>query len=327
MNQLKGVAVHGRRVEPVVPSSPPSPMSSFRESEWSEIVEITPAIAEQWLRDYSYEGQRPLSTGRVERLVFEMKRGTFRTSEIRLVHVGGKIQNTNGNHRLHAVVESGVTIRANVYHVIEEDNSGASDDYAYCDIHGIRNPNDQFAATDLLERSGLTRAQFNSLVAALGPIIGGFMPISYTTMSPELRSFDVRKKSIQEWFSVADQYYQSFFNCDSAIGIALKRKSVMSVALITFACQPEKAFAFWNGMAENDGLKKGDPRRTLHSFLLANAAKSIYPHAYSRYVAAAWNSWFKGETNLQLKVYDGSKPIRIMGSSYDGKMHYRAEID
>src|SRR3712207_331649 len=85
---------------------PPVGKPAIPESEWVEIVEITPEIAEKWLHDYSYHGQRPIVKGQVDFLAFEMAAGRFETSEMRLVHVGDRIFLTNGQHRLRAVIAS-----------------------------------------------------------------------------------------------------------------------------------------------------------------------------------------------------------------------------
>lgn len=73
------------------------------------VMEITPQLAEQWLANNTHN--RHLSMRQVKRLADAMKRGEWiLNGEPVQFSADGRV--LNGQHRLHAVVESGVTIQS-----------------------------------------------------------------------------------------------------------------------------------------------------------------------------------------------------------------------
>ncbi len=80
----------------------------------------------------------------------------------------------------------------------------------------------------------------------------------------------------------------------------------------------EKAFAFWNGIALNDGLRRGDPR---HTFLLDLGNRSALGGQNVHGVivpCAAWNAWFEGKSINHIKVMSTAYP-RLLGTPFDGR--------
>ena len=79
----------------------------------TEIVTLTPALAAEWLN--SNTCNRPLSTLRASRYARDMKAGDWRfNGETISFTADGRL--VDGQHRLTAVVESGVTIQQVVVH-------------------------------------------------------------------------------------------------------------------------------------------------------------------------------------------------------------------
>ena len=305
----------------------PIPVQQNMMQEWSEVKQITPTLAAKWLEEFHYEGQRPINQRHMDDLVEEMKEGRFVTGEIRICHVGDAGFVTDGRHRLSACAKSGVPIHANVLHVPCVDMNSVAQDYTRCQIPRARTRSELFAATNIIEQTGLTKQQFTQLSAAILPIMGGFSKGAFDNGTPQARSLDVRAKVIRDWAESARTYFEVIHGADKALGRALRRRSVISVALVTVRYQEPCARVFWGGLAGNDGLRKGDPRHTLISYLLATEVTTRNSAEYARKVASAWNTFVKGEEISYLKVNDANKPIRIAGTGYDGKANYVIEVD
>jgi len=72
----------------------------------AEVKKVTPEIASDWLTDRWGE-QRSVRVGHVDRLVADMEAGRFKTGPDAILRIKGKL--ANGQHRLTAIVRSGIT--------------------------------------------------------------------------------------------------------------------------------------------------------------------------------------------------------------------------
>ena len=290
------------------------------QNEWSEVITIDGEMARQWINEYKFDGNRPLSRDHLAFLKAELKAGRFRTSEIRLVHTPQGTSLTNGNHRLHLVAETGISIKANVYHLMTGFPEEVAEDYGATDQQRKRTVHDAVRATTLPQESGLNPTNFNKLIAATNPLVGGFTSSSFGQANPLSRSVGVRKLAIREWIREAHQFYDCTINGDQDIVKRSKNMAVMSVGLVAFRYQSDKAYEFWHKTVHNDGLIKGDPCRTLAMFLLKTKDKDLSPPVYARQVAKCWNAFYQVR-NLQVitGTVDPTAPICIKGTPYNGK--------
>jgi hypothetical protein len=76
----------------------------------TEVVMITPAMAEKWLKGTT-SGNRPIRKNNLQRLIHDMKSGQWSLNgESIVLDDNGNV--VDGQHRLRAVVDSGVTIQS-----------------------------------------------------------------------------------------------------------------------------------------------------------------------------------------------------------------------
>lgn len=310
---MKNNGITTSRKLPVTPSA----------REWVELIDLTPEMAAHWLEEYHFDGQRRLKPTQVNILAAEMRAGRFKRSEFRMGHVNNQVMLSNGQHRLHAVVQSGVTIPATVYHFVGDGRADVADDYTYCDINSLRTLAERVQATDLLERTGMTYQNFNAFCAALGPIIGGFSGSSYGASMQILKSSAIRQKAIEDYYTVANEYFDLIYDCDGYLVRTLRRKPVIAVAIATLAESPATGAEFWQGVAENDGLRKGDPRHAMIRWLLSNKGQTRNYSLCSRIVAQSWNAFYARKTLHRFNMSNAVSPIYIAGTKhYDGKNIY-----
>jgi len=75
----------------------------------SEVMDVSPALAERWLK-LNHEKQRKLSWARVESFVTDMSAGAWELTH-QGICFGEDGELIDGQHRLHAIVRSGKTVR------------------------------------------------------------------------------------------------------------------------------------------------------------------------------------------------------------------------
>jgi hypothetical protein len=292
--------------------------------EWTEILEVGPELAAQWLQDCSFHGQRPISERHLRYLSNEMFQGRFATSQIRMVHVGNRAMITDGQHRLNAVIRTGLPQKFVVYHLIAPDENAAAEDYTHTDIGKKRDQFSMFTATDMVRECGMNSTDFRAYMASLQHIVGSFEYESLAGQNPLLASFATMKHHAALWTPEALQYIETINAAKGSHRRLLMRSSVFSVAMVTIRYQPAMALPFWQSIARDDGLRRGTPAHTLLRFLINTPSGKITSKVYVRRVAAGWTAEYENRNLRLLMVKDPGAPIYIAGTPYDGNSLYIA---
>ncbi len=283
---------------------------------------VTPELAMTWLTMTPYQGQRAVRQHRVAELAQEMIQGRFRLSTIDIRRVGDgdstKRYLINGQHRLRAIVESGV---AQMMVVVESEADSMDDvaaDYATVDRPLVRSYLDAMTAYGLGDELGLTKTQVSKLQSAAQTIACGFMA---GTRSEYMRSPIDRVEFVRDWARPA---MHAFATIGEAKWPRIKRlytAPVFAVVLVTFRYRPDAAEAFWGRIAEHNGLVHGDPAFTFSEHLVAATVISANYPKLQRGTALAWNAAAEGRELRLIRVLDQTAPIRIAGTPYDGRQH------
>lgn len=275
----------------------------------SGVRTITPSIARSMLERYSFPFQRTLRRYHVIMLANEMVKGTMRPSTIRLGRLGDKVYLLNGQHRLHAIVESGVTQSMAVEVVAASSMDELAFDYGTIDIQGQRTPSDTLRAFDFESKLQLSTQQIQKLGPATIELKLGFVD------SRELRrSRSLRINCLKEFGHLGVPFFAAVSHQGPNYRLLL-RTQIMAVALATFEHEPTRATSFWSGVAEDDGLCKGDPRKTFLQWLRKNPPRpNQFRNRYSRHAVLCWNAFFQGK-NMQLISCPDDK-INLLGTPY-----------
>lgn len=283
-----------------------------------ETTVVTPDLAQHWLAAYPYQGQRPVRNHRVTELATYMARGEFEVSEIVIAHVGDHGYLVNGQHRLHAVVESGMPQRMVLIRRILPDLDAVARVYATFDRPMKRSDADGFRASGLAADVGLTDRQVGKLSAIAAFVDAGFLRhVQAATYA--LRSVSRRSELVREWAPEARLYFDAISSAPRGVHQRLEGASVASVGIVTYRYQQESADAFWPVVAAGVGLEKDSPAYTLLRYLIDNIVMSSTMNRYTRAVAAAWNAHYADRTLSLIKVFDPASPMVIRGTPYDGK--------
>lgn len=248
-----------------------------------------------------------------------MKRdGWLEHDKIDFANYRGRLWLTNGNHRAFAQLKSGKTLDWTiVIHDVSTEEELRALFWKFDTNVRSRTANQLLQAVDFATEHKLPRQVAGAVYRAIPIITHGF-DLSKKNRDPLLhRVADRRLAAARAWAKEA----RLFADCVDGAEVKLKQKlfnaGVAAVALVTLRYQKEKAVPFWQGVAENDGLRKLDPRRALVMDLIARKMNSGLAHQVCAAPALAWNSWFSNNSRSIIKVGDETK-IKILGTPFDG---------
>lgn len=250
----------------------------------AELVEITPAAAAQWLE--LNNRNRKLDKNNVTSLARAMERGEWRGDNGETIKRTWSGEIVDGQHRLLAVVKSGVTIRCMVITgvpmeaQITVDTGHRRSLSQYLGWNGEKNVNVLAAGISSLHAYNITGEIGCRLAPSLRPTFD--QAFAVLAANPGLR------ESVEATHKVRT---------------GLKAPSGPSVAMhyVTCGWSPEDAAAFWDrlstGTTDGAGLAEDDPIFVVRRVIMNNLAAAHRMDAVHKMaiIVKAWNSWLLGE--------------------------------
>lgn len=225
----------------------------------------------------------------------------------------GKLILVNGHHRLLAQVQSGQDIEWQIIiHDCADMDEVRNLFWRFDTVIRKRSTQNVLAGVDAAESLGLSKTASFALVRASVFIESGMVPTQGQAHKQYTPAEKLRLMS--EWADEAAAYELAVSLAPAKMRRKLYIGQVMGVALITYRAKPTLAKAFWEGMAKDDGLKRGDPRKTLLDFLRDTHGASTGLTATAVACARAWSAWCS-ERELGL-IRVGRSPVRISGSNF-----------
>ncbi|MBK9003507.1 MAG: hypothetical protein IPM41_06480 [Sphingomonadales bacterium] len=295
-----------------------------------EMEVVTPETAQSWLLNNSLPYQRGLRKANVEFYASEMLRGDWDpTTVISFARVNGEEWSlVDGQHRLEAVVKAGMPQPFVIKRVTYKSADDIANAYARIDQGSKRTPMDQAHAWGLADKYGLYPDWTGKFMSGIKFIIGRF------GWQRHIRPHPSDVVSMMDQYSGAMLgYYDLCGGADRHMRKALQRASTVAVGLVTLQSSvkvygEEKVNEFWTGAVLDDGLRRGDARKTAHEHLVSTSmahgagsgSKTSYVSATysSRWLASCFNAWVE-DRSLQHAKPDPSRPILILGSPFNGK--------
>jgi hypothetical protein len=303
-----------------------------------ELVNVTKA--KRWIveRKYVIDGkelQRKVRPGHVEELTQAMLRGEMVTANctIQFCRFDGHYYNTDGQHTLLAIVLAnkrkpsfdGLQATVEIVHCESKDEVARV--YATRDTGIMRTQSDAFRASGISDEFCVSEPVVNKVGAAVAILIAGF------SRSPgndnwKQRSRDIRLRVTREWMPEAKLYFEYVKTQKGMTGL-LRKSSLVAVGLCLIRYQPAKAETFLKGIADTSGQSNDDPRIKLREQLLrleALKGTTIKKEQEARYVALAWNAFYRGVALKIFKTPNPDTPIKLLGTLYDGKTVHKIQV-
>lgn len=279
------------------------------------VCTFTPARANAVFRQCRYERNRNENSAKahINALRREMEMGDWLPKQqIDFARLpDGKLILVNGHHRMVAQAESGVDIEWNVViHDCADMEEVAGLFWRYDTVLRKRSMNNILDGVSASERLGLSKSAAKGLSSAAPFIDNGLRPPRAGT---RIYTPSERLGLMGDWAHETAVYDGCAAAADSKMRRKLFGAQVMAVALLTIRADEKSAREFWHGLAADDGLRKGDPRKTLSDFLRDTHAASTGLTATSVAVARAWNAWVAGKQLSMIRV--GRASVKVAGTS------------
>lgn len=297
------------------------------------VRKITPDMASRWLEAMAYEHQRTVRKHHVEYLAEEMRRSNFRQfTPIQICSYNGQQLLIDGQHRLNAVISSGIP---QVFTVIETQSESADEiawTYGNTDIGMKRTGGDLYSALELSQKFDLAKYDVGYLSAAVTFLWSG---CTRTNAAARPHRSDV-VECMERYSSHMRSYVSLITGCDKSLQGVTRRAATVSIALLSLRYAKPHAekrgdpdvLDFWRGVVFDDGIPLGDPRKVANRHLLTSGmnggasnsrlAATVVTAAYSaRFLASCFNAYMSRRDLKQAKVFDALAPVNLYGTPND----------
>lgn len=280
---------------------------------------ITPELAKRILDESNYEGQRKVDDRSIIAYAEMMRRSLWDlTDPISFAVFNGSLILVNGQHRMHAVVKYGhpVEFRVAMNECNTEEQLRAL--YYRFDTVMRKRTNEQvLSAIALAAEQGVSRNIASATFRSVGIIANGFVvPSNYTIKNEAVAKLwvvDLRLEACTPWWHAARILEAAMKRGERSLRQKILRSTTFAIALLTARYQPEHAEQFWRGVAENDGLKRGDPRHTFVNDLKSRDAGQGSVSQGLASAAIAWNAYVERRRIQVIKVPDDYN-LRVAGT-------------
>jgi hypothetical protein len=285
---------------------------------------MAPGIARRILDELNFAGQRRIKKARVAERLKEIRNGSWEAqiSVVVLVELpDGSMQLIDGQHRLTAIVENNVGVATCLKIITARNDEDVRRFYAKYDMKGAgRSEAELLSASGLALELEVKPATATGLLKAMPIIENSMEPSTKGEGKEHLAGFDFRLGKAYQWDAEARAFDAIVEKADTFLKRKLLRAGTMAVALYTLKHSRIKALEFWTGVAENDGLRKHDPRARLIADLVNRTLSTGNIRQWVQQSTLAWNAYCQGRDLKIIKCVDGAAividgtPLRKGGS-------------
>lgn len=274
-------------------------------------IDIGPLLARRILDEANYDRQRKVRADALSRAVQLVSGDDFVAGhQIWFARLDGRLILIDGQHRLSGVYTSQVS-RSFVAMIV--DCASPDEVHAhYCrfDRFGRRRSDaEMLGSLGLADDLGVSRKVAMAAWRAAAYIADDF-PVRSNVSIGTLKNDRDKAEYIAGFADQVRRYDESVAYADVHLKRGLLTPSLVAVALLTLRDQPAKATEFWDGVAMDDGLRRGDPRQTLVNRLRERTLQGSHSEG-ARVAATAWNAFFSNRQLTLIRVI--SPEVRISG--------------
>ena len=276
------------------------------------VVHIAPGVAKRILGELNFAGQRKIDDSRVYGHRYAIVRGDwFEGHAITFAELpDGRIWLVDGQHRLTAISQCYAPVAATVRIVPVAGYKDAQQFYAGFDQKkSVRTDKQILDAVGAAKVTGLSTRMTSAVYAATPLLLNNLEPISGSEAAkknPEMFLQQNRMAALHDWANEARQYERICTKASKTLLAGMRLPGMVAVALYTLRHQPARANEFWTGMAEQDGLRKHDPRATLYRDILTRTLNTGSIRQRVQMPALAWNAFCEGRDLKIIKCIDGA---------------------
>lgn len=295
---------------------------------------VSPDEAATWLEKNQYIYQRPLSKRLVRAYRELMEQGEWPPAtqiEFAVNLKTGQTVLVNGQHRLHAQVESKTYQEYSIARINYTTDEELAFIYATRDIGSVRTPVQAVRAYGIQDELGLTTWQLTTAIAAT-KMIGN----RFTQASSRKRNNPEMVKEVLRYRVGIDKYFENAIVKEGYFTV-IRRAPVAALGIVLYQYAAhhygEKMVDdFTKGAIFGLNVGDGDPRKVAFDHLIATKLRSrmvdnggrkgqgVTAEYQVRYLINCWNAYSEGRSITTTRVVgDLNGPVTINGTPWKGK--------
>lgn len=289
----------------------------------ARVMNIDPFEARRIVDEDGFNDQRKKSSNHIAFLREVTIKGEFDGGEpIRFAVYAGKSFLINGQHRMEAIASGGGTQSVVVVYSYCDTVQECALLYSRIDRGRGRSVSDALHALGMAGEGNLGHRQFLAVMSTAPLFYLELKSVAASGYKYYSKSAEGRANIMAPWMKAASEYFNAVTNAHFGNDREFVRREVVAIGIATFADKPasDKAYAFWHGMAMDDGLAATDPRKQCLEFLRKSRSKtgrSSFGVGYIAHgVTACWNAWMRGGSLKHVKVMDQKQPLKIAGTRF-----------
>lgn len=269
----------------------------------TELVEFTPEKAKEWLDNFNYHNQRPISPSTVRYYAEEMKNGLWmQNSSIQIHDIRNGINVlADGQHRLYAIVKAGVPVTIKVDYYLTDNLQNA---FLAIDEHRSRTAGQRALNAGIHKDFNLSPTNASKLV---GTVRSAIRHVNKTSKVHPRQYLDIARNFGVSMSEILEMSNGSI----EARKRLLLNPNVLWVALATVS-QDKDNMKFWENLAfelGNGGFNS--PSSRLFYWHLAQDEKRAGRRGGTRYSIAtctAFKAWQEGRELQRIIIKKTSTP-------------------
>ena len=280
-------------------------------------VVFTPDHAKAVLENCRYERQRDETKARshITSLAEQMRRGLWLPkTQIDFANVNGRKVLVNGHHRMHAQINAGVNI---LWNVVVHDCANEADIvslyWKFDTTVRKRSTNNVVNGIGLAADLGIEKSWANALWNAAQILQLGLRFYFHERDGAALLP-DERVAFCRDYATEALIYQNAAKKAIQPVRTKLRKASFFAPGLAILRHDHDAAHEFITGICEDDGLAKGDPRKTLLADMQVRRGTSGLYSAQMMSFALAWNAYRAGRELRVIKVTGSA--VRLAGTPF-----------
>lgn len=288
------------------------------------VVSISNGIAKRILSELNFPGQRDIYSSRVYGKALAIISGEWMESySIDFAALpDGRIWLVDGQHRLTAISEQQSIVSATIRLIDVDSEADAKRLYTgYDQGESVRTTKQILDAVGIAKTLEISDRLSRAIYEAAPVLLNNMEPITgsqHVRTSPHIFAKQKRMEAISEWATEAKEFEKIIKPAAPALKVKLMSSGPLAVGLYTLRHQPQRAKLFWDGIAKNDGLRRGDARSTLISDYLTRSVGTGSSRQRVQQTCLAWNAYCEGRDLKIIKCIEGA-PITIWGTPVKAK--------
>ncbi len=287
---------------------------------------VTPEYARALIEECTHDKSlmetlmRPIRPHHVAYLARQMERGAFGNNliDIAYCHETGQRFIVNGNHTLRAIIKANARLHLTVENTECETVEDVRLAYSRYDRGLGRTRADAMRALNASNGLAVPLSYVGYLASAVAFMLDDYRKEGSGRLSQTVGDDELYEEALR-WRNEYECIRQWVGGAKAWEARVIRRRGVLSVALVTARANPDKAREFWQGVVTGANIPYGSPALRLRDFLMEtgvrggarDGGKVADTDEIAKTVAYCWEKFVANRLIKQLKVPAGPVSVRF----------------